>query len=505
MDNVFVSIDDSAQVSQPAPILVGEQQSVTVEENFVRYSNTTIQVGSVETLPSGSQAYVENVGTEINAIFNFGIPEGEQGIAGEDGRNGEAATITVGSTTTGEPETEASVTNSGSSSAAVLNFVIPKGEKGDQGEQGEAATVDVGTIVSIAPDATPEVNNSGTVHDAILNFAIPQGYDGFSPVATVTQNTGSATISITDENGTTTATVYDGQDGAPGQTGPAGQDGQAATITIGSTTTGNAGTNASVTNSGTSSAAVLDFVIPRGADGQNGTNGSDGTDGFSPIATVTQNTGSATISITDANGTTTATVYDGTSPSLVQTTGQSTTDAMSQKATTDALDLKQDKLGSHWKIVSIVSGTNKWTIPSGYRFYRLSMSCTTSAPSSSSRPFIQCNSLTANSYTTGISQIGSNSPTSFASNYSAGDHLVCPLYGSGSSGNLNPIVNIELRRYTTSSAGLSGFYTATGGGADWTIQGKIEITASASDFDLYIGRVNSTLSNFVGYVEALEE
>lgn len=49
--------------------------------------------------------------------------------------------------------------------------------------------------------------------------------------------------------------------------GPAGDDGDAATITIGTVTTGAAGTDAEVTNSGTSSAAVLDFTIPQGASG----------------------------------------------------------------------------------------------------------------------------------------------------------------------------------------------------------------------------------------------
>ena len=41
-------------------------------------------------------------------------------------------------------------------------------------------------------------------------------------------------------------------------------------VTVGTTTTGNAGTNASVTNSGTATAPVLNFTIPRGADGQDG-------------------------------------------------------------------------------------------------------------------------------------------------------------------------------------------------------------------------------------------
>lgn len=52
--------------------------------------------------------------------------------------------------------------------------------------------------------------------------------------------------------------------------------GSAATITVGSTTTGAAGTPATVTNAGTSSAAVLNFVIPVGAKGDNGLNGQSG-------------------------------------------------------------------------------------------------------------------------------------------------------------------------------------------------------------------------------------
>ena len=70
-----------------------------------------------------------------------------------------------------------------------------------------------------------------------------------------------------------------GDTGLTGQTGPAGTDGTngtngtnglAATVTVGSVITGNAGTSVSVTNSGTSSAAVLNFTIPRGADGSGG-------------------------------------------------------------------------------------------------------------------------------------------------------------------------------------------------------------------------------------------
>lgn len=74
--------------------------------------------------------------------FTFGIPVGEKGTKGDrgdDGTNGSdgvAATIQVGTTSTGDAGSDASVTNSGTTSAAVFNFTIPKGDQGIQGIPG---------------------------------------------------------------------------------------------------------------------------------------------------------------------------------------------------------------------------------------------------------------------------------------------------------------------------------------------------------------------------------
>jgi hypothetical protein len=60
--------------------------------------------------------------------------KGDQGDKGDKGDDGISATVDVGSTTTGLAGTNASVTNSGSTSAAVFNFTVPKGDKGDPGD-----------------------------------------------------------------------------------------------------------------------------------------------------------------------------------------------------------------------------------------------------------------------------------------------------------------------------------------------------------------------------------
>jgi len=71
----------------------------------------------------------------------------------------------------------------------------------------------------------------------------------------------------------------DGADGADGQDGAPGADGAAATVGVGTVTTGAAGSDAAVTNSGTSAAAVFDFTIPKGAKGDTGATGPAGADG----------------------------------------------------------------------------------------------------------------------------------------------------------------------------------------------------------------------------------
>ena len=89
--------------------------------------------------------------------------------------DGAAATVTVGTTTTWSAGTSASVTNSGTSSAAVLNFVIPKWA---DGSNGSAASVTVGTTTTLPAWSSATVTNSGTSSAAVLNFGIPKWDSG---------------------------------------------------------------------------------------------------------------------------------------------------------------------------------------------------------------------------------------------------------------------------------------------------------------------------------------
>lgn len=121
----------------------------------------TIAVGSVTTGSAGSSATVTNAGSTSAATFNFTIPRGDTGATGSTGSTGStgaAATIAVGSTTTGNAGTSASVTNAGSSSAATLNFTIPRGDTGATGSTG--ATGPQGPAGEVSGTPSTSVDNS---------------------------------------------------------------------------------------------------------------------------------------------------------------------------------------------------------------------------------------------------------------------------------------------------------------------------------------------------------
>ena len=110
------------------------------------------------------------------------------------------------------------------------------------------------------------------------------GEDGFSPVATVEQTANGAVIRIIDKAGTTAATVTNGK------AGPAGPQGEA----------GPAGPQGEVGPTG-----------PAGYTPVKDKDYFDGKDGVSPTVAVSKSGKVTTISITDKNGTKTATINDG--------------------------------------------------------------------------------------------------------------------------------------------------------------------------------------------------
>jgi hypothetical protein len=93
------------------------------------------------------------------------------------GTPGRAATITVGTVQTVEANVAASVVNSGTASDAIFDFKIPRGPQGLPGLNGTGTMV-VGSVTTLPSDQQATVVNVGTADRAILNFGIPQGPPG---------------------------------------------------------------------------------------------------------------------------------------------------------------------------------------------------------------------------------------------------------------------------------------------------------------------------------------
>lgn len=133
--------------------------------------------------------------------------QGERGVQGAQGPAGTAATITIGNVTTSAPGTSAQVTNRGTSSAAVLDFVLPKGKDGADG----GVTVDE----ELSSTSTNPVQNKA-IYNALLNKVGTDIFSGFTLLGGATkimwregtQFIGS--INAANYNGTARAAIHDG-------------------------------------------------------------------------------------------------------------------------------------------------------------------------------------------------------------------------------------------------------------------------------------------------------
>jgi hypothetical protein len=261
---------------------------------------------------------------------------GNWAVLAQAGTNGTAATVAIGTTTTVAAGTPASVNNSGSNNAAVLNFVIPQGPQGIPGPMGTTgATGPTGptgvqgptgptgltgpegppvsfkgpwsssTIYSTG-DAVSENGTSYIARTTNLNVDPANDVAGGGPNwAVLAQGEtfrgpwGATNIyypgDVVSFNGSSYVALLNNGNNQPDLTigivwsllAAAGTNGTPATVSVGTTTTGAPGTAASVTNIGTSSAALLNFTIPQGLPGLPGAPGLQGPPGPSGVALAT--------------------------------------------------------------------------------------------------------------------------------------------------------------------------------------------------------------------------
>lgn len=196
--------------------------------------------------------------------------------------SGKAATVEVGTTTTLDEGSSATVTNSGTSSAAVFNFGIPVGATGKSGTSTYVHIAYAGSSDGSTGFSTSYFDNalyigfltnttesgSTTYSDyawarlkgsdsTYLHFAYASSSDGATGFS-MKYFDGALYIGVLSNNTETGSTTYSDYVWLrfKGDTGSTG------TVAVGKITELSAGATPTVTNSGSDSAAVLDFGFP---------------------------------------------------------------------------------------------------------------------------------------------------------------------------------------------------------------------------------------------------
>ena len=262
----FVTISDVADRGLSGTTaqshIIGEQVRMNVtavhwDELLADAVAPTVDIGTTTTLEPGSDATVTNSGDTINATLDFEIPAGSTIYSGTSipdnsvGRNGDWAFDT-----------------------SVNSYVWYKsGDAWDLVNSLKGATGDGNGIASIVLTETVGLVDTYTItydDDTTTTFNVTngakgeQGDAGISVVSIIKTNTVGLVDTYTITYSNETISTFDVINGAKGDTG------DAATISVGTVTTLDAGSAVTVVNSGTENAAVFDFGIPEGDKGDTG-------------------------------------------------------------------------------------------------------------------------------------------------------------------------------------------------------------------------------------------
>ena len=103
-----------------------------------------------------------------------------------------SSTITIGNTTTGEPGTQAEVTNTGTAKDPVFNFTIPQGPVGPQGPAGNIDDIETATVTFSQASSRTNINSGdsiGTLFGKIRKWFADLGTAAFQGVSNVLTQT----------------------------------------------------------------------------------------------------------------------------------------------------------------------------------------------------------------------------------------------------------------------------------------------------------------------------
>ena len=208
---------DSAGASKEAA-----QSAATTASNYASAARSSANeaqtyMNNAELYMNNAKNYSENVNVFLPSVSTEGVlswtnkagltnPKSVN-IKGAKGDTGTAASIKIGSVTTGAAGSNASVTNSGTASNVVLNFTLPRGKDGADG----GVTVDA----ELSDTSTNPVQNKA-IYNALLNKVGTDIFSGFAlmgATSTIAWRQGSqaiGSINATNYTGTAARATQDG-------------------------------------------------------------------------------------------------------------------------------------------------------------------------------------------------------------------------------------------------------------------------------------------------------
>lgn len=125
---------------------VGSVYAAKIDLGIPAGAFTNVLVGNTTTLAAGSNATVNGTQSGANLTLAFGIPRGQNGLT---------PSVSVGSVTTSEPGSTATVvaTPSNNGASLTLNFTIPRGDPGANGTDGTIVTLSNATPANLGTAA----------------------------------------------------------------------------------------------------------------------------------------------------------------------------------------------------------------------------------------------------------------------------------------------------------------------------------------------------------------
>jgi len=174
--------------------------------------------GDAWVVEADGDLYVWNGGSWIDVGQFVGPqgPQGAQGIQGIQGLTGTAATINVGTVTTGAAGSSATISNAGTTGAAIFNFAIPRGDTGATGPPSNLSSLTPENLGTAASGSATDASRGDHVHNmpsaADIGAAPSSGIDpsAITGTAVVTADSRLSDQRVPTDDSVTSAKIVDG-------------------------------------------------------------------------------------------------------------------------------------------------------------------------------------------------------------------------------------------------------------------------------------------------------